>query len=74
MLGDIEREKYEQEFHKGAVGIYGNKQNMYVATESHRGDFVDFEVKQNPKMVIGDVSKTTRTKNCYYPATVLTGR
>lgn len=74
MLGDIEREKYEQEFHKGAVGIYGNKQNMHVATESHRGDFVDFEVKQNPKMVIGDVSKTTRTKNCYYPATVLTGR
>lgn len=72
---DLQKEVYDQEFHKGAVGTYGDKQNMFIATESHRADYVDFSQREAKKdAAIVDTNKTTRKKDCYKPATVFTGR
>lgn len=74
-IEESQSEVYDQEFHKGAVGTYGDKQNMFVATESHRGDYVDFSTKGNNKnSALVDTNKTTRKKECYQPTTVFTGR
>lgn len=74
LISILKKEKYDQTFHKGAVGVYGNSQNMFVSNPMHQSTFVDFQQKADEKTVINDVKKEVRKKDCYMPATVFTGK
>ena len=70
----LSNEVYDTTFHKGFVGTYGESQNMFIATPSHMEDIIDFEQKVDPSVVRTDSYKTIRTKECYMPTTVFTGK
>ena len=70
----IQGEVYDPRFHKGAVGIYGSEQSMFVAAPAHQSQYIDFSTRIDKEYTILDVQKETRTKDCYMPATVFTGR
>lgn len=70
----IQSEVYDPRFHKGAVGVYGSEQSMFVAAPQHQSQYVDFSSRIDKKYTILDVQKETRQKDCYMPATVFTGR
>lgn len=70
----IQGEVYDPRFHKGAVGVYGSEQSMFVASPIHQSQYADFSTRIDKKYTILDVQKETRKKECYMPATVFTGR
>lgn len=73
-LEAIQSEVYDPRFHKGAVGVYGSEQSMFVASPTHQSQYVDFSTRIDKEYTILDVQKEARTKDCYMPATVFTGR
>ena len=70
----ISKEIYDQEFHKGMVGVYGTAQDPFRTNEGHMNQLVDFSTKIDEDKVTGIGTKKLRTRNCYAPATVFTGR
>lgn len=70
----IQGEVYDPRFHKGAVGVYGSEQSMFVAAPMHQSQYTDFSTRIDKKYTILDVQKEARNKDCYMPATVFTGR
>ena len=76
--GHVERllsEKYELDYHKGAVGVSGNHQDFFRVSEKDMSKFIDMTKNIGEEDITGlDKTRSLRTKECYMPATLFTGR
>lgn len=72
-LADLLNERYDPHYHKGYVGSYGSHQNMFTTQESHMHDKKDFLPKVRENYVTSLMGKELRKKECYKPATIITG-
>ena len=74
-MEELLEEVYDPEFHGGMVGVYGDYQDAFRTGQKDMKDLIDFSTKQDEKNITGlQGTRSLRTKDCYSPATVFTGR
>lgn len=74
-LEQLISEVFDPEFHGGAVGFYNDNQDMFRVSTKDMSEYVDFSTKTQEENVTGVAGfRTLRSKLCYMPATVFTGR
>jgi ribosomal protein S17E len=56
------------------VVVYGDNQDPFRTSIKDMSDLVDMSSKQDKNNILGISTRSLRTKECYTPATVFTGR
>lgn len=71
----IEGEVYTPDGHKGFIGVYADVQDPFRTSTKDSSDMVDMSSKIDRRFITGIAgTREVRTKECYIPATVFTGR
>ena len=73
-LDELLGETYDVSSYKGMVVVYGDNQDPFRTSTKDMSDLVDMSSKQDKNNILGISTRSLRTKECYTPATVFTGR